>query len=259
MSSNFFAGQFSVPLGGAAPFGRLPHYYKDTEDLVVAFEAAADRMTCFLPPGVEPADDPVPCRAKARWAPFTFYGPYHEAYLEITVTFRGERYRYVPVIMTDSDVPLIAGREIWGYPKKLARISHSWGQTGATHAEHYAATVERPSGVRLMTISSTCDRLYEPGETESLPALSLKLIPDAEGGERPALAQLVSLQVEGKFHTGADGVPFHFAGRGALEFGGASASDPWHRFAPVRILAGYFGRLDFCLTAGRIVHDYLAD
>lgn len=259
MDRKDFASAFAMPIGGGEIYPRPPHHYRGVEDLLILYDADAEKLLPLLPPGVEPADDPVPCQVKARWAPFSFHGPYHEAYIAVTVRFHGETYRYIPLIVTDSDAPLVAGREIWGYPKKLASIWHSWSGAGASSGEQFAARVERPQGVPLMGCSMTCDRPAQKGELESLPALSLRLFPDPEGGERPSVAELVRLDGAGHIHAGADGAPFLYAGRGALEMYAASAADPWHLIAPQQIHAAYFCRADIRHEPGAIIHDYLAE
>lgn len=259
MDAEEFRASFSMPLGGGEIYRRPPHHYRGVEDLQVHYEADAQGVLPLLPPGVEPIDDPVPCLVKARWAPFSFHGPYHEAYIAVTVRFRGGTYRYIPLIVTDSDAPLVAGREIWGYPKKLASIWHSWSGEDMSSGEQFAAAVERPKGVPLMRCSMTCDRVADKSELERLPALSLRLFPDPEGGERPSVAQLVRLDGAGRIHEAADGSAFLFAGRAALEMRAASAADPWHRFAPRKIHGAYFCRADIRHDPGTIVHDYLTE
>ena len=259
MDKKNFLNAFSMPIGGGEIYPRPPHHYRGVEDLLILYSADAETIRHLLPPGVEPVDDPVPCQVKARWAPFSFHGPYHEAYIAVTVRFQNETYRYIPLIVTDSDAPLVAGREIWGYPKKLASIWHSWSGQDMSSGEQFAARVERPRGVPLMRCSMTCDRPAEKDELESLPALSLRLFPDPEGGPRPSVAELIRLDGAGHIHETTDGSPFLFAGRAALEMHAASASDPWHLFTPKNIHGAYFFRADIRHEPGTIIHDYLAD
>lgn len=245
-----------MPWGAARPYPPPPHAYRDVEDLVVAFEADAAAVAPLLPPLVEPAADPVPCQAKFRRVGFSVHGPYREAYVAVTVTFGGARYRFVALIWTDSEIPLVAGREIWGYPKKLAAMRASWEGGGWT-GEQLLGTVERPEGQRLMTVAMAPDRVEEPPEGHGLPALSLKVIPDATGAA-PALARLIRLDGQGAVHRGPDGAAFRFAGRGALSFEAMSEVDPVWRFRPVRLTGASFTRLDLQHGPGVEVHDYLA-
>ena len=245
---------YAMPAGMAEPYRRPPHIYRDAEDLLIPFTASAEAVAPLLPPLVEPLDDPVPCWFKARWAPFSPHGAYHEAYIATGVRFGGEAYRFVTVIGTNQEAPLVAGREIWGYPKKLAAIQCSW--TGhATPGDQLTARVERPTGTVLARAAMMLDRQGEPAEMAGYPALSLKLIPSADGGP-PDVAQLIRLEGGAKLAEGADGKPFLYAGRAALDLPAVTDIDPWHRFRPLSVATAFFMRADYVHDLGRVVHDY---
>jgi Acetoacetate decarboxylase (ADC) len=50
-------------------------------------------------------------------------GPYMEVIISIAVVHQGQPFAYVPAIYVDNDVALLAGRELGGYPKKMAQIT----------------------------------------------------------------------------------------------------------------------------------------
>ena len=54
--------------------------------------------------------------------PDSTLGPYNEAVVLVSSSFNGIDGLYCPLIYVDSDVALCAGREIWGFPKKMAEI-----------------------------------------------------------------------------------------------------------------------------------------
>src|SRR6266850_4182702 len=137
---------FSLPIGPGRAYGPPPYLYRGVEDAFVAYETSAEGVGELLPPGVTAADDPPVCIAWARWVPFSSFGPYHEAYVMIRASFRSETYLYQPFIFTDNEIPLVAGREIWGYAKKLAVMERTWGGAGSPLGEQLAFTVERPRG-----------------------------------------------------------------------------------------------------------------
>ena len=257
MDIESFKRNFSMPLGGpmyAAP----PYPFRGVQDLFIRYEADSEAVNELLPPHLEPADDPVICTSWSRWVPFSAYGPYHEAYVMVDAVLHGTRYMYQPVILVDNDIPLGAGREIWGYAKKIAVIEHNWGGDDMPYGEQLLFTVERPRGQRLMTASMVCDRKASPDEIASAPVLSYRHIPSAESAERPSVSELVRLDVTGALRKSADGSPELYAGRAALTLA-STAADSWHQLAPVRILGGFFAVLDFDLDFGRVVHDYLTD
>ena len=89
--------------------------------------------------------------------------------------------------------------------------------------------------------------------------LSTRLIPNAENGRRPSVAELVRLDVAAPIHQSADGTPKLWTGRAAITMDARSQVDPWYLLAPTRVLQGWFGIFDFDLHHGKVVHDYLAD
>lgn len=245
-----------LPWTEARAYPLFPHAYRNVEDLVVGFETSADAVRPFLPRDVEPDGDIVSCQAKFRWTPFSVHGPYHEAYVSATVRFRGERYRFLLLAYTDNDSPLIAGREIWGTPKKLGRMTRNWANVDGGFCEHMVGTLERPHAMRLMTIGLVCDRVLEPPQAKPLPTLLLKLVPNADGSA-PEIAQLVVLQGSAHFVKAADGSAMLFEGRPSLSFDAMSTADPLHLLRPQRLTGGTFMKVDFEHGPASVVHDYL--
>jgi acetoacetate decarboxylase len=108
-------------------------------------------------------------------------------------------------------------------------------------------------------MSIACERHRDPAELEDLPVLSTRLIPSAEAGRRPSVAELVRLDVVASLHRTADGTPMLYTGRASLSMDARSAVDPWDLLAPRRIVQGWYGVYDFDLPYGEVVHDYLRD
>jgi acetoacetate decarboxylase len=246
-----------LPWNEARPYPPFPHVYRDVEDMVVSFVADAGAVAPFLPRGVTPDGDEVACQAKFRWTPFSVHGPYHEAYVSANVRFAGETYRFLLLAYTDNDSPLIAGREIWGTPKKLARMKRNWVNLGGGFCENMVAKLSRPKGMRLMTMGLTIDRRIDPPKTAALPTLLLKILPDA-ANERPQVAQLIRIDGHAEFNRSADGSAMLFAGRPSLSFDAMSTADPLYLLRPRRLTGGTYAKIDFSHGPGKVVHDYLA-
>jgi acetoacetate decarboxylase len=260
MDSAAFRDSFSQPIGPGSAYGPPPYLYRGVEDIFIAYEADRAGVQSLLPPGLVPADEVPVCIAWGRWIPFSSFGPYHEAYVMVRVSLDGVTYLYQPFIFTDNEIPLVAGREIWGFAKKLATMKRSSGGGGSeAFGEQMLFTTERPAGQRIMTMSIICDQVADPDSLEALPVLSMRLIPNAEAGKPPSVCELVRLDVAAPLHRSADGTPMLFTGRASLSMDAVSPADPWHLLAPVRVLQGYFGVYDFDLTHGVVVKDYLAD
>jgi len=249
---------FSLPIGPGGAYGPPPYLYRGVEDIFISYEADPEGVAALLPPGLEPAEEVPVCIAWGRWIPFSSFGPYHEAYVMIRARLDGDVYLYQPFIFTDNEIPLVAGREIWGYAKKLAVMERHSGGSGSPFGEQMLFTVERPRGQRIMTMSIVCEQAFDPAEMQDTPVLSTRVIPNAEPGP-PSVAQLVRLDVEAPVHRSAGGVPMLFTGRASVTMDATSAVDPWHLLAPRKILQGWFGVFDFDLGYGKVVKDYLAE
>jgi acetoacetate decarboxylase len=236
-----------------------PYEFRAARQTWVVYEAEASQIAPLLPNGVRIDGDPAICAAWACHYPASSFGPYLEAYVVVRVEVAGERFWYQPVIVTDAEAPMAAGREVWGYGKKLAHITWSDGGSGGPGTEQLVMTVERPRGVRLMTLSMLPERMVDGPElmsseaAEPLPTLSHRVIPASEAGAAPLVDELVAVDVRPRSHRGADGRLELWRGRGAVELGSGSAADPWHVFRPTRVLDAFSACTDFVLPQGRVV------
>jgi acetoacetate decarboxylase len=244
----------------AAPLYPPPPYeFRAALQTWVVYEADPTAIAPLLPAGVRIDGDRAICGAWACHYPVSTFGPYLEAYIVVRVEVAGERFWYQPVIVTDAEAPMAAGREVWGYGKKLAHITWSGQDSGGPGTEQLVMTVERPRGVRLMTLSMMPERLIGGPElatletAELLPTLSHRVLPASELGGPPLVDELVAVDVRARAHRGADGRPELWRGRGAVELGSGSAADPWHVFRPTRVLDAFSACTDFTLPQGRVV------
>jgi len=259
MDLTSFGHTFCQPIGPGQAYPRPPFLYRGVEDIWVAYTADAAAVDSLLPPGVKAADDPPICMAWARWTAWSVFGPYHESYIMVRATFKNETYLYQPFIFTNNEIPLEAGREIWGYAKKLAVMERSYGGSGTPYGEQAVFTVERPKGKRIMTVTMACDAQEDPANLEDLPVLSTRIVPNSEAGRPPSVAELVRLDVPATLHASADGAPKLWKGRGSVTMDSPSEVDPWYLLAPIEIRGAWFGIFDFDLPFGRVVHNYLED
>ncbi|MGM0454133.1 MAG: acetoacetate decarboxylase family protein [Thermodesulfobacteriota bacterium] len=133
----------------------LDRYYRhgartftDAKILGILFETKQDIVTRLLPPPLLPASAPTGMIFIAEY-PVTSLGPgYMEAALLIHCTYEGEQGSYclsMPIASEESR--LYNGRDIFGYPKKMAAI-HLEKNNGAARG-----WVER-HGIRFLEISA---------------------------------------------------------------------------------------------------------
>lgn len=173
---------------------------------------------------------------------FTTHGSGQEAAIYVQAKYKEYVGTYEPFLYVSTEIPLTAGREIWGYCKKIANISLRFEQ------EQVRGEVERV-GTKIM--KCLCIREV-PAKLEELPlgpVFSLKVIPGAAEDE-PPLRQLVF--TEGKI-TAKEGM--FFKGKGSVDYE-RSEIDPTYLLEPKRVIAGYYGILDLVLPYGKIVYRY---
>ena len=243
---------FSMPLG-ASLYPDPPHHFHGARQAWANYEADGSGVRSMLPPGVEPDSDPPLCQLWVCDYPSTTFGPYLEAFIMVRVRVDGVRYWYQPVIFTNREPALAAGREIWGFAKKLAELD--WRE----EAEQIVFTIERPRGKRIATFAMTRDRIASVDEIEGLPVLSLRYLPPSAPERPPAAAELVRLDVIGAMHESPGLGKVLWAGRPSVTMDSPSTADPWYLLAPRRILAGYVQTTDFSLPLGAVVKDYLEE
>jgi acetoacetate decarboxylase len=228
-----------------APYYQAPpFYYRDARALTIAYETDTDAAANILPEGIELAP-PVTARLIIVSYPFSTFGPYHEAILGVECLWQGAPRFYVAHIAVTTVPPLVAGREVWGFPKKLAHIELQ------QEDEFLRGTVERPAGVRLVTVATRLERPLPTGRAAGGGGtLSLRVIPSVEEGKPPALAQLIEVPSMGTETHEA------WSGSATLQYDTASALDPWHCLPVRKVLGAAYTRYDFVLPYGRIVHTY---
>jgi acetoacetate decarboxylase len=243
---------FSMPLG-ASLYPAPPHHFHGARQAWATYEADSAKVRSMLPPGVEPDSDPPICQLWVCDYPSTSFGPYLEAFIMVRVKVDGVRYWYQPLIFTNREPALAAGREIWGFAKKLAEMD--WRE----EAEQIIFTIERPRGKRIATFTLTRDRIAKSDEVEGLPVLSLRYLPPSDPTRPPAAAELVRLDVSGAMHSSPGLGELLWAGRASATMDSPSEVDPWSLFQPTRMLAGHVQTVDFSLPLGAVVKDYVAE
>ena len=102
--------------------------YRNMDYVSITFATDAAKAAALIPEELQLIDiPPLPGQVAANLV-FAKYrecdlGPYMEVIVSIPVMHKGELYGYVPAIYVDNDAALLAGRELGGYPKKMARIT----------------------------------------------------------------------------------------------------------------------------------------
>jgi len=232
---------FAMPVD-APLYATPPIFYKDVERILFTYETDEEAVMNVLPEGLEV---PTPATATLLFVkyPFSTLGPYLEAILSVGCLWQGEPRGYVAHIVLDTDAPTGAGREIWGFPKKLAHI------TFENEGDLIMGTMERPKGNRICTGVIRIERPLEEMAPAAGPGLSLRVIPSPEEGQGPSLMELIET-------PSTSTVKDAWTGTGYAEFNSPSEIDPWHRFTIKRLLRSVYVRGDMVLPFGRIIKRY---
>ncbi|MGB2609135.1 MAG: acetoacetate decarboxylase family protein [Isosphaeraceae bacterium] len=209
---------FSVPCD--APLYPAPPYLYEGATML-AFDYLTDPKTAveLLPAvdGLELTDPPHAGLVFARY-PKSTLGPYDELVLYLNATFQGKEVRYGAYLYVTTDAAMAAGREMGGFPKKIAVITFEAGAT-------YRATLERPAGQLLASATLTPGESSTPVQKLALEYMTLRVIPSPVRGAPPSLTELVDSTWEMSEATVRPAL-------GTLSLTGVSESDPLQK-APV--------------------------
>src|SRR5512136_2111901 len=99
--------------------------FYDAEMLMVFWETKPEVVAKLLPAPLNPAAIPL-AMAFVAWYPSTnFDVTYHESALFVRARYNGEEGNYCLSMPVTSDIAMAAGREFYGFPKKMADVHFS--------------------------------------------------------------------------------------------------------------------------------------
>jgi acetoacetate decarboxylase len=166
----------SMPWSSPA-FGELPHCWQGVRMAAFPFTPRPGEVARILPPGMQPADGPG-MLTLLSYPATEFQHPFDEAVVMVPVRVDETLGNYIPYIYVTTDEALIPGREIAGFPKKLAEID--WGRDG----DRIYGSVTR-WGKRILSVEGRVQGpMPEAAAAAGLPdtpALNYKLIPGPAG------------------------------------------------------------------------------
>src|SRR4051812_8903508 len=113
------ANAFAMPLTSPS-FPPGPYRFVDREYLIITYETDIEALRAVVPEPLEIAAPQVKFEF-IRMPDSTGFGNYTESGQVIPVTLAGVAGGYVHSMYLDDDAPIAGGREIWGFPKKLAQ------------------------------------------------------------------------------------------------------------------------------------------
>src|SRR3990167_7482718 len=110
---------FAMPLTNPAyPPG--PYRFINREFFIITYETDLEKLKEVVPEPLE-VTEPIVKFEFIRMPDSTGFGNYTESGQVIPVRYKGKTGGYVHSMYLDDEAPIAAGREIWGFPKKLAK------------------------------------------------------------------------------------------------------------------------------------------
>jgi acetoacetate decarboxylase len=235
---------FTMPLCNPSyPPG--PYRFINREYFIITYETELDLLRAVVPAPLEVVEPLVKFEV-VHMPDSSGFGSYTESGQVIPVRYKGQTGSYSHEMYLDDQAPTTGGREIWGFPKKLAHPHLS------VEKESLIATLDYGfSRIATGSMGYKHKELDIKTVTESMltPCYLLKIIPHVDGSVR--VCELVEYKLENLTVKGA------WTGPAQLQlFHHASASIA---SLPVKkVVSAAHILTDLTLPYGRVVHDYLA-
>jgi acetoacetate decarboxylase len=235
----------SMPAAGPSyPAG--PYRFVDREYMVITYETDPDVIREQLPEPLEPGERPVVHYEWIRMPDSSGFGSYTESGMVIPARIGHDEVNFVAQMYLDDDPPIVAGREIWGFPKKYAHPKLEIVKDTLTGTLSYAGQL-----VAMGTMGYKHESMAGNGTrttaTLEKTQVNLKLIPGVDG--RAEICQLVAYNLTEITVKGS------WSGPGRLHLVphvNAPVAD-----LPVRkVIGAHHFIADLTLPYGRVIYDY---
>src|SRR5664279_4432462 len=237
---------FAMPLTSPSyPPG--PYRFVNREYLIITYRTDPVKLRAVVP-------DPLDIDSRKALVKYEFirmpdsngFGDYTESGQVIPVSFRGRKGSYTHSMFLNDEGPIAGGRELWGFPKKLAQ------PTLRTEVDTLVGTLDY-GPVRVAT--GTMGYKHREADLAVVkaslltPNFLLKIIPHVDG--LPRICELVEYYLEDITIKGA------WTGPGALSLS-AHALAPVAELPVLEVVSTVHIICDLTLGLGKVAHDYLA-
>ena len=242
------------------PYPPLPHHFNDNHNIQILCQAPEGAIERALPRPLEKNGDDDLFVLQLGWSPDCEGFNVHEIQINVPVKWKDSIGSTTLIEYIDSDMGLIAGREIWGWPKKMADIVWTRTDTGWT-VDCYKQKDQ--GGIPLMKIEYTISDASPAGEwPDMMPVYLVKRNPNAALSV-PPLTQLVCVGC-----TDAPGRELEMSTTGTVTNTKGSATvqffdgphDPLAFFGPVKVLDAKMriaeGQMVGGLGLGEVVYEW---
>ncbi len=213
----------------------------DVKMVIAMFTTTEEAIRQVIPPPLEPGQILMASAYVAEFHESNFCPPYNEAAVFLPVQYKGEAGSYCISMPVDNDIAMLGGREIYGYPKKIAD-SIAVERSGDT-----AKGVCIRRGVPIVEISVKLTDVMEERSPQG-PHFLVKSILDERGigvGMKPLLVRQQNRTELDKLEIGEGVVRFP-----------ESKYDPLHQIPIVDVmLVSYTEGATITMPPGEIVEE----
>ena len=238
------ANAFAMPLTSPA-FPRGPYRFSNREFLIITYHTDMDALRAVVPEPLEILE-PLVKFEFIRMPDATGFGDYTESGQVIPVSFRGVKGNYTHAMYLNDHSPIAGGRELWGFPKKLAspKLETDIDTLVGTLDYGKVCIAKATMGFKHSAVDHT-----KVLTSLAMPNFLLKIIPHVDGSTR--ICELVRYYTTQVTLKGAWSAP------SSLEL------HP-HALAPVadlpvlKIESALHMIADLTLDLGEVVYDYLS-
>jgi len=214
--------------------------FYDAEMLTVFWETKPEIIAKLLPPPLKPAKDNIAMAFVANYPRTNFDVTYKESALFVRALHNGEEGSYCLAMPVTNDMAMAGGREVYGFPKKMANIHlEKAGKRAHGWVERY--------GIRFVeidaTLTGTIPELPPMGPTFLFKAMPrIDLTPGFDG---PVFLAAQRTEIVAR----------------SVEIGTAdltlrpSEQDPWAEIEDPKVTAAFYLESDNTMLPGKILAE----
>ncbi len=229
--------QYGYSMPAFAPlYSAPPFIYQNASLIYFNYLTDPNVAAAVVPDELEIADPPTALLAFASY-PWSSLGAYNEVVQILDVTYKGKPTKYAVALYVSTDQAMAAGREVGGYPKKIAKIGFQYGIS-------YFGSLERPEGLLLATGVMRPEVKIPAPFPVTHDYICLRIIPSPIAGAAPSVCELLTshwVLLNGEI----------WEGPGSCQITGASALDPLHAVPIVKQLGCLYFKGDFQVDASK--------
>ena len=228
--------------------------FYDAQMLTIFWETKPEIIAKLLPPPLKPAPHPIAYAFVAFYPSTNFGVTYKETALFIRATFNGEEGGYCLAMPVTNDMAMIGGREVFGFPKKIADIHYKkdgdtvegWTERGGPRFMEIRAKLTGKFNDPAMQDVLTANPMAEDGSM-TITTYNFKCFPAPEGGGfdyNPRLVKQETLFKPKEMQFGEAEIIFK-----------PSDNDSWAEVEVVKILGALYTRGDNSMVSGKVVAE----